>query len=136
MWKFFTRRGLCSFGSSFSKELLSLIQKRHCPNLSSPPVNSNKPRCRVIAHSVSPHEAGIPDPPPHPQVAFGAGVQTRQTLEATGPMTAHLQTVQKSVGGTRRVQTEAGTAALVTVRNLPVNADNFHTVTRKSLCSF
>lgn len=56
-------------------------------------------------------------------------------LEAAGPMTAHSQPVQKSDGGTRRVQTEAGTLALVTVRSPPVNADHFHTVTRKSLCS-
>lgn len=48
-------------------------------------------------------------------------------LEAAGPMTAHSQPVQKSDGGTRRVQTEAGALALMTVRNPPVNADHFHT---------
>lgn len=51
-------------------------------------------------------------------------------------MTSIVMLVQKSDRGTRRVQTQVGAGALVSVRNPTVNADNLHTAERSSLCPF
>ena len=82
MWRSFSRRGL-SFGSSFSKELLSLIQKRRCPNLSSPP--SEFKQAKVPHHCpLCPPSRGRNSSAPHPPPAPTTLSDSSDTPSATG----------------------------------------------------